>query len=88
MIKILVGVVVVLVLVMAYFFLIRPLTTNYILEKQTEAQIATYNFMIQDMVTQIQQNGFYQVPVGNQTLVLVPYQEPVDAQEQAQVPGQ
>lgn len=65
-----------LALVMVYFFLVRPLTTNYILEKQTEAQIATYNFMIEDMVTQIQQNGFYQVPIGNQTLVMVPYQAP------------
>ena len=83
-IKILMGVVILLVLVMAYFFLVRPLTNNYILEKQTEAQISTYNFMIQDMVTQIQQNGYYQVPIGNQTLVLVPYQP---AQQQGQING-
>lgn len=75
-IKILIGVVVVLALVMIYFFLVRPLTTNYILEKQTEAQIATYNFMVEDMVKQIQENGFYQIPIGNETLVMVPYQAP------------
>jgi hypothetical protein len=69
------------ILVFAYLFLIRPITNNYILEKQTEAQIATYNFIMQDMVSQIQQTGYYQVPIGNQTLILIPYQPP---QQQAQ----
>jgi hypothetical protein len=81
-IRILAIVVVVFALVMAYFFLIRPLTNNYIVEKQTEAQIATYNFIVNDMIAQLQQNGYYQLPIGNETLILVPWQEPQQQVEQ------
>jgi uncharacterized protein YpmB len=77
-------IVVIMALVFAYFFLFQPMRQKFILEKQTEAQIATYNFIIQDMISQIQQTGVYQVPIGNQTLILIPYQPQQGAQQTQQ----
>jgi type II secretory pathway component PulM len=69
-IKILIAVVVVLVLVMLYFFVVQPSVDRYVFNKQIEAQ----SYVFADMVNQLQNQGFYQVQLGNQTLVLIPPQ--------------
>jgi len=69
-IKILAVVVLVLILVMLYFFVVQPNVDKYVFNKQIEAQ----SYIFADMVTQLQNQGFYQVQLGNQTLVLIPSQ--------------
>jgi len=69
-IGVLVAVVILLALLLVYLFVVQPSINNYVLNKQVEAQ--TYVFA--DMVSQLQNTGAYQVQLGNQTLVLVPYQ--------------
>ena len=65
-------IVVVLALGLIYAFIIRPAISGYTVQKQTEGvQIA-----INSILAQLQQNGFVQIPIGNQTLVLVPYTQP------------
>lgn len=68
-------VVVILALVMIYGFIIQPAISGYSTQKQTQgAQIAA-NTILSQIVTQVQQNGYVQVPVGaNQSLTLVPIQ--------------
>ncbi len=69
----LVFIIVVLGGILVYAFVFAPAVTGYTVDKQNEGvQIA-----ISTILNQIQQNGFVQIPVGeNQTLVLVPYQAP------------
>ena len=69
MVRILIWVIVVLVLIMAYFFLVRPQLNNYAVNNQ----IAGANIVYQDIVNNVQTNGYYAIPIGNQTLILVPY---------------
>ncbi|MEK6841626.1 MAG: hypothetical protein AABX91_00545 [Nanoarchaeota archaeon] len=77
LIVILVLIIVVLAGVVAFTFLIKPKVTGYIVEKQTEGvQIA-----VNAILLQLQQQGFVQIPVGNQTLILVPYQQPEQVQQ-------
>lgn len=63
-----------------YFFVIAPTIQGYVVEKQTEGvQIA-----VNTILSQIQQYGYVQIPVGeNQTLVLVPYTPQQQTQESA-----
>ena len=69
-------IVVILALVMIYAFIIQPAVSGYSVQKQTEGvQIA-----INSILSQLQQNGFVQIPIGNQTLILVPYQAPQTTQ--------
>ena len=83
LITILVAVIVILAAVIVYAFLISPGITGYVVDKQSEGvQIA-----IASIVAQIQQNGFAQIPVGNETLILVPY-FPEGQTQQQQVPQQ
>ncbi|MFA5953150.1 MAG: hypothetical protein WC812_01015 [Candidatus Pacearchaeota archaeon] len=69
-IAILAIVVIVLVLVLLYFFVVKPSINNYIITKQIEAQ----SYIFADMVNQLQTKGYYQVTLGNSTIVLVPPQ--------------
>lgn len=69
-IKILAAVVIILVLLIIYFFVVQPSVDRYVFNKQIEAQ----SYVFADMVNQLQNQGFYQVQLGNQTLVLVPPQ--------------
>lgn len=71
--KVFVILLVLLVVVLAgsllFVAVIKPAVSGYATQKQTEGvQIAVNSILLQ-----IQQNGFVQIPVGNQTLVLVPY---------------
>ena len=77
MITVLVLVIVILVVIVVYAFVIKPAISGYTVQKQTEGvQIA-----VNSILAQIQQNGFVQIPIGNQTLILVPYTPPQGAQQ-------
>jgi hypothetical protein len=69
LITILVLVVVILAGVVIFTFLIRPSFNGYIIDKQIEAQ----NVLLANIVLQVQQTGFVQIPVGNQSLFLAPF---------------
>ena len=72
--KILVGVIILLVLFIAFFFLIRPGYNNFVVQKQIEGYNLGVTDIYTNMLTQIQTSGAYQVPISeNQTLILVPY---------------
>ena len=83
LIAILVVIIVILAGIMAYAFLIRPAVTGYTVEKQNEGVQIAVNYIL----AQLQQQGFVQIPVGNQTLILVPYTQP-GAQTQGTEPQQ
>lgn len=73
-IGILILVIVVLAVFMAYMFLIKPAFTGYVLDKQVQ----TYNQGVADtinfMLSEIQQKGYTQITVGEQTMFLAPVQ--------------
>ena len=56
--------------VIAYIFGVKPAINNYVIEKQTQGM----DYALAIIVQQIQQNGFVKIPIGNQTLILVPAQ--------------
>jgi uncharacterized protein (UPF0212 family) len=79
LITILVVIVLVLVAVVVYLLVIQPAISGYTIQKQTEGvQIA-----VNSILAQLQQNGFVQIPVGNQTLYLAPF-NPQQVQQQSQ----
>lgn len=71
-IGVLVIVIVLLALLLVYFFVVQPSINKYVFNKQVQAQA----YVFADMVSQLQNTGAYQVQLGNQTIVLVPYQPP------------
>lgn len=71
-IKILVGVVFVLAIGILYFLVIKP----QIDKAATNNQVTGYNLAINSLLSQLQQQGYVQLTIGNQTLILVPYQSP------------
>ena len=76
-------IVVIMALVMIYAFVIQPAISGYSVQKQSEGvQIA-----VNAILTQLQQNGYVQIPVGGKTLILVPYVPPT-AQASAQTATQ
>jgi len=79
LIAVLVAIIVVLAVIMIYAFLIKPKISGYTVEKQTEGVQIAINYI----VAQLQQNGFVQIPVGNQTLYLAPF-NPQAQQQPAQ----
>jgi len=76
-IRILTIVVVALILILAYIFLIQPGINKYAYERQIEG----VNFVYNDIVTAVQSQGYYAIPLAdNQTLFLVPYNPEAPAQ--------
>lgn len=65
----LVLVIVILVAVVVFSFWIKPTFDGYVVQKQVDAQALVY----QDIINQVQQNGFFQMRAGNQTLLLAPF---------------
>lgn len=65
----LVLVIVVLAGIVVYAFAIKPAYTGYVANKQVEG----YNVCVANLLTQLQQNGFVQVNLGNGTLYLAPF---------------
>ena len=84
MIAILALVIIVLAGVMVYSFVIKPKISGYNVEKQTEGVEIAINYIL----AQLQQNGFVQIPLGNQTLILVPYTPPQQQIQQETPPAQ
>lgn len=72
LISILILVIVVLGGIVVYSFLVKPAYTGYVVDKQVEG----VNLCVTNLLTQLQQNGFIQIPIGNQSLILVPYTPP------------
>ena len=71
--KILIAVIIILVLVLLYFFVARPGMNNFVMNKQIEG----VNFAYADLVSAVQNQGYFALPLGeNQTLILVPYVPP------------
>jgi hypothetical protein len=69
-IKVLLAIIVILVLFIIFIFVVRPSFNNYVYNKQIAAQAIVLN----NILYQLQQQGYVQLPVGeNQTLILVPY---------------
>ena len=64
--------VVVLLAVVVYAFVLKPAVNGYVVN----AQNTGIQYAINAILLQIQQKGYAEIPVGNQTLILVPYQNP------------
>ena len=69
-IRILSIVIILLVVFMAFFFVIKPQMNKYADERRLEG-IEFY--VLEVILPQLQANGYVQIPIGNETLVLVPY---------------
>ena len=73
------SILIVIVLIMAYMFFIKPTWQGYVVNKQLEAKDLT----LLALISQIQQQGYAQITIGNQSLYLVPYSPQMAAQQQA-----
>lgn len=62
-------VIVVLAGILVYSFALKPAFNGYVVSKQTEAQ----DIVLSALLSQLQQNGYIQIPVGEDVLTLVPY---------------
>ena len=71
-IAVLVVLVVVLLAVVAYAFALKPAMNGYVVKTQN----AGIQYTINAILLQIQEKGYAEIPVGNETLILVPYQNP------------
>lgn len=69
---VLVGVIVLLALIIGYFMILKPILKN----SAKDNQVTGFNLAIQGILDQINQQGFVRITIGNQTLILVPYQPP------------
>ncbi len=68
-------VILILVLVLAYVFLVQPALTGYTVDRQIEGYNIGYSECITNVVTTALQNNLVQLPMGDgQTLVLEHYQ--------------
>ena len=74
---ILIAVISVLILFNIYAFVIKPMFQNHVVEMQIQAQAQ----VLDTILLNVQQNGFVQIPLGNESLILVPY-VPQEGQEQ------
>ena len=83
-IKILVAVIAVLILFIAFFFVVRPQFSKMAYNNQVEGA----NFVYMDILNKVQENGYYAIPVGNETLVLVPYVPEEGTTQQLSNPAQ
>lgn len=66
----LVLIILVLLGIITYIFAIKPAISSYVIGTQNQG----IDYALAIIVQQIQQNGFVQIPIGNQTLILVPAQ--------------
>lgn len=73
-------VILILGIIIVYTYIAKPVVIGY--ESRIYNQGA--NNVLSVLVNQIQTQGYVQIPVGNQTLVLVPYTRPQLSQENLQ----
>jgi len=71
-VQVLIGVIILLLLVIGYFFIVKPMINN----SAEDNQIIGFNLAITGILQQLQQQGYVQLTIGNNTLILVPYQPP------------
>ena len=67
----LVVVIAVLALLLVYILVVQPAVGNYVYGKQVTAYNQAQSDVVNTMLVQLQQQGYIQIPVGNQTLYLV-----------------
>lgn len=67
--KILIAVVVLLAIIVLYLTVFQAQYNNFVNQKRVEGIDL---FVSQILIPQLQQNGYVQIPIGNQTLYLVP----------------
>lgn len=72
-------VIAVLVIAMVYLFIARPMIQTH----QDNLRVEGVNYAVSSILASIQSQGYVEIPVGNQTLILVPY-VPSQAQNQTQ----
>ena len=77
-IKILIGLVAFLLLVIVYFFVAQPQMSKFVAEKQSEG----VNYAVGSILASIQSQGYVEIPVGNESLILVPYVPPQEGNAQ------
>lgn len=70
-------IILILAAIVVYAFVVGPAVTGYTTDRQVEG----YQIALSNIVQQVQQNGFVQIPVGNQTLYLAPF-NPQQAQQE------
>jgi len=88
---ILIVIILALVAVMVYAFVVRPSITGYVVNQQNLGYNVGYNQALSDLVNQVGQAGFVQIPVGaNQSVILraLTQQELAQLQQQVQQPAQ
>ncbi|MEK6847778.1 MAG: hypothetical protein AABX50_01475 [Nanoarchaeota archaeon] len=83
LIAILVLVIVILAGVVVYAFVLRPAYTGYVVDRQVEG----YNVCVSNFISQLQQNGFVQIDLGNQSIYLAPI-VPEQQTQQTETSGQ
>ena len=78
LIAIMAFVIVALVLVVAYSFAVKPAINGYVVEKQNEAQYIVLNALI----SQLQQNGYIQIPLDEENVLILIEYKPEPVQEE------
>jgi hypothetical protein len=63
-------VIILLAVALVYAFALKPAFNGYVVEKQVEAQ----DIVLNALLSQLYQNGYIQIPIGDEVLTLVPYQ--------------
>ena len=81
-IRILTVLVVILALVVLYALLIRPAVLNNQINVYTRGHTQGQVDLLNNMVTQLQQTGYVQLNIGNQTIILAPVQPTTQPQVQ------
>jgi len=70
-IRILILVIVLLLLAVLYAFVVKPTVTGYAIDKYTQGYYQGQSDLLSNVVVQLQQAGYAQIPVGeNQVLYL------------------
>ena len=72
-IKILVALIIILTLAILIMLIGKPQIEKYLLNKQTEAYNIGRMDVINAIITQINEKGGAEIKIGNESLILVPY---------------
>lgn len=70
LVPILLLVIIVLLGIVLYTLVVQPSINGYVIEKQFEAK----DIVLENIIAQVQRDGYVQIYMGNQSLTLVPYQ--------------
>ena len=72
LIRVLVVAVLVLLAVVVYAYAVKPSINAYVINKQIEAR----DYVLETLISNVETNGYVELTKGNESLVLVPYQQP------------